>query len=224
MLACLIPKRNLSSVARAVAVALFAFLLGGGSHHAGAGAAPRPQSAAGQASAAASDPLGQALAEYRRNLPRSSRSAAPLRSRASAGLRDAPRTAPARPSKVRPVPGAITGVFGEIRGGGRAHAGVDLDGEVGDPVVSAAAGLIVHSGPPPPGMSGYGNLVVVNHPDGTHALYAHLSAVALPAGTTVEPGTLIGAIGVSGFVTGSHLHWEIRIGDTTIDPWAWLHS
>jgi murein DD-endopeptidase MepM/ murein hydrolase activator NlpD len=120
------------------------------------------------------------------------------------------------------VPGAITGLFGEIRGGGRPHAGVDLDGEIGDPVVNAGAGMVVHAGPPPPGMSGYGNLVVVNHPDGTHALYAHLSAVTVTAGTTLETGVLIGAVGVSGSVTGSHLHWEIRMGESSLDPLAWL--
>ncbi len=123
-----------------------------------------------------------------------------------------------------PVPGSITGFFGEIRGGGRAHAGVDLDGEIGDPVVSAGAGLVVHSGPPPQGWSGYGTMVVVNHPDGTYAMYAHLSSVSLPTGTVVEAGRLIGAIGVSGSVTGSHLHWEMRSGETVIDPIAWLRS
>ena len=129
---------------------------------------------------------------------------------------------PARPAKVRPVTGAITGLFGEIRGGGRPHGGVDLDGEIGDPVVSAGAGLVVHAGPPPPGMSGYGNVVVVNHPDGTQAMYAHLSAISTVAGAVVQPGTLIGAVGVSGSVTGSHLHWEMRIGTAPIDPLAWL--
>lgn len=137
-------------------------------------------------------------------------------------MRDPKPLRPGRPSKVRPVPGAITGLFGEIRGGGRPHGGLDLDGEIGDPVVSAGAGLVVHSGPPPPGMSGYGNVVVVNHPDGTHAMYAHLSAITVPAGTVVEPGTPIGAVGVSGSVTGSHLHWEMRIGEVPIDPLAWL--
>jgi len=123
-----------------------------------------------------------------------------------------------------PASGNITGLFGEIRGGGRSHAGVDLDGEIGDPVVSAGAGLVVHAGPPPQGWSGYGNLVVVNHPDGTYAMYAHLSAVAVITGTVVEPGQLIGAIGVSGSVTGSHLHWEMRHGETPIDPIAWLRT
>lgn len=173
--------------------------------------------------------MALALEEFRRRPARISRSSdvatpAPVpqtTGRPSAAFRD---TKPSRPAKVRPVPGAITGLFGEIRGGGRPHGGVDLDGEIGDPVISAGAGLVVHAGPPPPGMSGYGNIVVVNHPDGTYAMYAHLSAVQILAGTVVEAGTHLGAVGVSGSVTGSHLHWEMRIGEVTIDPLLWLAS
>lgn len=202
-------------------------LLGASSHH--PGVAKRAPVDAAVPAPAGSDPVSIALEELRRRVPHSSRSAdaappALLPSdRPSAALRDAKRN-PGRPSKVRPVPGDITGLFGEIRGGGRAHGGVDLDGEIGDPIVSAAAGLVVHAGPPPPGMNGYGNIVVVNHPDGTHALYAHLSAFHTVAGTVVEPGAPLGAVGVSGSVTGSHLHWEIRIGEVTVDPLLWLAS
>src|SRR5687768_17171289 len=171
------------------------------------------------------DPMAIALEGLRRQA-RPARAGAvqggrPEIDRQSAAFRDPKPLRPARPSKVRPVGGAITGLFGENRGG-RPHGGVDLDGEIGDPVVSAGAGLVVHAGPPPQGWSGYGNVVIVNHPDGTQAMYAHLSAIGTVTGTVVEPGTLIGAVGVSGSVTGSHLHWEMRIGESPIDPLAWL--
>lgn len=213
-----IPKRTFSFFARAAAVLLTALLLGGGSH---AGSSTPPLTMGERPSLAFLGPLelaGRLAGEAGAGAP-------PVDERPSAALKDRARPIPApRPSKVWPVPGSITGFFGEIRGGGRAHAGVDLDGEIGDPVVSAGAGLVVHSGPPPQGWSGYGTLVVVNHPDGTYAMYAHLSSVAVPQGAVVEAGTLIGAIGVSGSVTGSHLHWEMRSGDAVIDPIAWLDS
>ncbi|MBW3536762.1 MAG: M23 family metallopeptidase [Actinobacteria bacterium] len=227
MLIWRIPKRNLSLLARASALVAVSTLLGAGSHHPGvAGRAAGSPDASAQTS---TDPVALAIEELRRRPPRASRSseeatgAPSLRpsARPSAAFRD-PK--PARSAKVRPVPGAVTGLFGEIRGGGRPHGGVDLDGEIGDPVVSAGAGLVVHAGPPPPGMSGYGNTVVVNHPDGTYAMYAHLSAVQIAPGTVVEAGAHLGAVGVSGSVTGSHLHWEMRIGEVTIDPLLWLAS
>ena len=176
--------------------------------------------------AQSTDPVTLALQALRGRVVRPSRSAPALAPRpevapTSAALRD-PKPLRSRPAKVRPVTGAVTGLFGEIRGGGRPHGGVDLDGEIGDPVVSAGAGLVVHAGPPPPGMSGYGNVVVVNHPDGTQAMYAHLSAITTVAGTVVDPGASVGAVGVSGSVTGSHLHWEMRLGTTPIDPLLWL--
>lgn len=215
-----IPKRNLSLLARAGAAILAALALSVGSSQVGAGAPPAPKDAAPPGHP---DPLTRAIEGLGREA-QPSRSAGlagrPLATREPVALRD-PKP-PSRPSKVRPVTGAITGLFGEIRGGGRAHGGLDLDGEIGDPVVSAGAGLVVHAGPAPPGMSGYGNVVVVNHPDGTQAMYAHLSAISTVAGTVVEPGTLLGAVGVSGSVTGSHLHWGMRMGDAPIDPLAWL--
>lgn len=223
MLAWRIPKRNFPLLARAGAVALAALALSLGSARMGVGATLPVKNAA---LARPTDPFALALEGLRRREARPARSAAsvvgrPEPPRQSAAFRDPKPMRPARPSKVRPVGGAITGLFGENRGG-RPHAGVDLDGEIGDPVGSAGAGLVVHAGPPPAGMSGYGNVVIVNHPDGTQAMYAHLSAIAAAPGTVVEPGALIGAVGVSGSVTGSHLHWEMRIGETPIDPLAWL--
>jgi murein DD-endopeptidase MepM/ murein hydrolase activator NlpD len=222
LLAWRIPKRNFPLLARAGAVALVALALSLGSARIGAGAALPVKNAA---LARPTDPFALALEGLRlraaRPAPSSALPVRPEAPRASAAFRDPKPMRPSRPAKVRPVGGAITGLFGENRGG-RPHAGVDLDGEIGDPVASAGAGLVVHAGPPPAGMSGYGNVVIVNHPDGTQAMYAHLSAIGAAPGTIVEPGTLIGAVGVSGSVTGSHLHWEMRIGTTPIDPLAWL--
>ena len=122
---------------------------------------------------------------------------------------------------VRPAAGAVTGLFGEPRRSG-AHPGLDLDGETGDAVSAAAPGTVVHAGPPPAGYSGYGTLVVIDHGNDVQTLYAHLSAVAVAAGTRVHAGDIVGAIGTTGVVTGSHLHFEVRVAGVTVDPTSWL--
>lgn len=132
--------------------------------------------------------------------------------------------AAARPgpaARMRPVEGAITGAFGEPRASGP-HPGVDLDGETGDPIKAAAAGMVLMAGPAAPGWGGYGTIVLIDHGNGVQSLYAHLSAVSVAPGQAVAPGTLVGAMGTTGFVTGSHLHFEVRLNGRPIDPLAWL--
>lgn len=130
------------------------------------------------------------------------------------------RPAP-RPARVRPAAGAVTGWFGEGRRSHR-HLGVDFDGETGDSVWAAAAGTVVNAGTPLPGYSGYGTVVVINHPDGFQTVYAHLSSVSVTNGQTVGAGDRIGSIGTTGHVTGSHLHFEVRHGGALLDPGPWL--
>ncbi|HEX2851465.1 MAG TPA: M23 family metallopeptidase [Acidimicrobiales bacterium] len=124
-------------------------------------------------------------------------------------------------AKVWPASGGLTGWFGEGRPGHH-HSGLDIDGETGDPVVAAEGGTVTVAGPAPAGYSGYGRMVVIDHPDGTETLYAHLSVVSTTAGAVVAAGDPIGAIGTSGNVTGSHLHFEVRVGGVPVDPRPWL--
>lgn len=124
-------------------------------------------------------------------------------------------------SLVRPAGGALTGWFGERRRSHR-HGGIDFDGDTGDPVVAAGLGTVVHAGPAPAGYSGYGLMVLIDHGNGVETLYAHLSAIGVRQGAQVQPGDLIGAIGTTGNVTGSHLHFEVRFGGRTVDPAAWI--
>ena len=121
-----------------------------------------------------------------------------------------------RAAFVRPAPGPLTGWFGEDRPG-HMHTGLDINGETGDPVVAAAYGTVSHAAQAPKGYSGYGQLVVIDH-DGYQTVYAHLSRIDVVPGEVVEPGTLIGAIGTTGSVTGSHLHFEVRINGKPVDP------
>lgn len=126
-------------------------------------------------------------------------------------------------SLVRPAQGARTGWFGERRRSHR-HVGIDFDGDTGDPVVSAGSGTVTHAGQAPDGYGGYGRMVLVDHGDGVTTLYAHLSRVAVTVGTKVQAGQYLGAIGTTGAVTGSHLHFEVRVGGRPVDPADWLAS
>ena len=127
----------------------------------------------------------------------------------------------ARPTVVWPAAGAVTGVYGERRGHG-AHPGLDVDGETGDPIWAAARGVVVWAGRAPAGYSGYGTMVLVDHGEGVQTLYAHLSSVAVAVGDPVEAGDRVGAMGTTGHVTGSHLHFEVRRNGVIVDPTRWL--
>ena len=148
-------------------------------------------------------------------LTRAARSAAPAPTTTTT-------TAPA-PRKVRPAAGGMTGWFGERRGS-RAHPGIDLDGDTGDPIVAAMAGTVVIAGPAPAGYGGYGLMVQIDHGFGLQTLYAHLSSVAVPVGVPVAAGQLVGAMGSTGSSTGSHLHFEVLTLAGRVDPAAWLNE
>jgi murein DD-endopeptidase MepM/ murein hydrolase activator NlpD len=96
----------------------------------------------------------------------------------------------------------------------RFHAGVDLGGGSGDAVFAAAEGRVTYSG----WLGGHGRTVVVQHAGGYVTMYAHLRRVTVSHGQLVKPGTAIGRLGSSGRSTGPHLHFEVRLGGTPIDP------
>ncbi|HUP84440.1 MAG TPA: M23 family metallopeptidase [Acidimicrobiales bacterium] len=124
-------------------------------------------------------------------------------------------------SLVRPARGPLTGWWGEGRRTHR-HTGIDFDGETGDPVVSAGSGAVLHAGPAPTGYGGYGQMVLIDHGNGVSTLYAHLSRIDVSVGQVVAPGEGVGAIGTTGHVTGSHLHFEVRNGGAPVDPASWV--
>ncbi len=97
------------------------------------------------------------------------------------------------------------------------HTGVDLVAPRGTRVNAAAAGQVSFVGTD---RHGYGRYVVIDHPDHTSTLYAHLSAWApgLVVGMKVAQGQRIGAVGMTGAATGPHLHFEVRVADQPVDP------
>ena len=125
-------------------------------------------------------------------------------------------TAPAGAAMLWPLHGAITSKFGyrQLRiSGSNFHTGMDIDGDTGDPIVSATAGVVTYSG----WRSGYGNLVVVRSGE-TEYYYGHASQLLVAAGETVGAGQLIALVGSTGRSTGSHLHFEVRVDGAPVDP------
>ncbi len=123
---------------------------------------------------------------------------------------------------VWPLVGQITSRFGYRRlriSGTNMHYGLDIDGDIGDPLRSATSGTVAFSG----WRGGFGNLVVVTQGD-TEYYYAHASALLVQEGQTVTAGQLIARVGATGNVTGPHLHFEIRVNGTAVDPLPILES
>lgn len=112
----------------------------------------------------------------------------------------------------------ITGGFGDGRiFNGQVssrHTGLDLDGRPGDTVVAAARGIVELVDE----FELAGRVVYLNHGAGLVSAYFHLSEQLVAEGDTVEVGTPIGRVGATGRVTGPHLHWVVRYGQTSVDP------
>lgn len=116
-----------------------------------------------------------------------------------------------RPEFIWPVHGHYTGSYGidTINGANRKHAGVDIDSAGGRNIVAARAGTVVYAGWD---NGGYGNLIVIQHDNGTHTYYAHNASIYVSVGQTVEQGQSIAEMGATGRVTGVHCHFEVRLG------------
>jgi murein DD-endopeptidase MepM/ murein hydrolase activator NlpD len=116
---------------------------------------------------------------------------------------------------VRPYYGDFTSAFGYRWG--RLHAGVDLAGPWGDPIVAATDGCITYAGPE----SGYGEVMRIADWDGTETVYGHMSSFVRTSGC-VHAGDLIARVGAGGDATGPHLHFEVRVDGTPINPVPFL--
>jgi murein DD-endopeptidase MepM/ murein hydrolase activator NlpD len=123
---------------------------------------------------------------------------------------------------VWPVQGIVTSSFGSrldpFKGEGAFHTGIDISANQGDAVRAPADGIVLKAGMG----TGYGREVVVDHGHGVETLFAHLSGFAVIAGQDVHRGDILGYVGSSGHSTGPHLHYEVRIHDTPVNPSKYL--
>jgi murein DD-endopeptidase MepM/ murein hydrolase activator NlpD len=116
-----------------------------------------------------------------------------------------------------PSAGVLSSGFG--RRDGRLHAGIDLSGERGTPIVAADDGVVRFSGRWP---NGYGNAVMLDHGDGLMTLYAHNERNMVRQGERVRRGQIVALMGDTGRASGTHVHFEIHQQGRLVDPLHWL--
>ncbi len=122
-----------------------------------------------------------------------------------------------------PVQGRVSSYFGWRNvsvNGNRYHGGLDIAAPSGTPVKAARSGVVTRAG----WWGTYGNVVVLDHGDGSETRYAHLSAVAVRVGQALRQGDVLGAVGTTGASTGPHLHFEVRFDGRAVDPLPYLQG
>jgi len=123
-----------------------------------------------------------------------------------------------------PVQGPITSSFGEredpFNGEGAFHKGVDISAVYGTPIRAAADGVVESATME----GGYGRQVLLDHGHGLKTLYAHMSGFTVTLGQSVIRGQVIGYVGSSGRSTGAHLHYEVQIHGTPVNPHKYLRT
>lgn len=110
--------------------------------------------------------------------------------------------------RIHPITGIYTG-----------HTGVDIGVGMGSPVYAAADGKVIVASY---GYGGYGVAVVIDHGSGISTLYGHNSSLNVSVGQTVTRGQVIASSGSSGWSTGPHLHFEVRVGGSYVDPMSYF--
>ncbi len=134
------------------------------------------------------------------------------------------RTLFAIPSAMPAQVGMMSSSYGyrrdPITGGGAMHSGIDFKGPYGQPILSAANGIVTHAG----WKSGYGKTVEITHGNGLLTRYAHLSRIHVATGQKVKQGLQLGAMGSTGRSTGTHLHFEVRLNGRAINPRPFLET
>jgi murein DD-endopeptidase MepM/ murein hydrolase activator NlpD len=104
--------------------------------------------------------------------------------------------------------------------GTRMHSGTDFAGPRGTPIPVTADGVVTKAG----WHAGYGKAVIVQHAFGIETLYAHMSEIRVKVGQTVSRGDRIGDMGNTGRSTGTHLHYEVRVGDRPVNPMTYIKA
>lgn len=180
-------------------------------------------------------PVAEAGANYYQSLDRFYQ----LRNTALSGVATQALTAGLRPSSTLtdwvnlaqspslwPIMGRVTSSFGErtdpfgAEAEGEFHRGIDIAAPTGTAIHASGDGVVMSAG----WGTGYGREVVLNHGHGITTLYAHMSSIAVIPGETVSRGQVIGYVGTSGHSTGAHLHYEVRIRNTPVNPHRYMRE
>ncbi|NLZ53715.1 MAG: peptidoglycan DD-metalloendopeptidase family protein [Thermoanaerobacteraceae bacterium] len=119
---------------------------------------------------------------------------------------------------VWPTVGQITSPFGQR--GREFHTGIDIAQSRGAPVRASNSGTVTFAG----WRGGYGNLVIINHGGGIETYYAHNSAINVSVGQQVEKGQQIAKVGSTGRSSGNHVHFEIRVNGSPVNPLNYLNK
>jgi murein DD-endopeptidase MepM/ murein hydrolase activator NlpD len=122
---------------------------------------------------------------------------------------------PSASGLIWPVSGPVVSPFGWRWG--RMHEGIDIAAGYGTPITAAASGVVIYAG----WMGGYGNLIIIDHGGGLATAYGHQSSFAVGGGS-VSQGQTIGYVGCTGHCFGPHLHFEVRINGSAVDPLGYL--
>jgi murein DD-endopeptidase MepM/ murein hydrolase activator NlpD len=122
---------------------------------------------------------------------------------------------PSSSGLIWPVSGPVVSGYG-MRWG-RMHMGIDIGAGYGTPIVASASGTVIFAG----WMGGYGNFVIVDHGGGLSTAYAHQSSIAVGGGA-VSQGQVLGYVGCTGHCFGPHLHFEVRVNGSAVDPLGYL--
>ena len=107
----------------------------------------------------------------------------------------------------------ITGVY-------KLHTGIDISAKTGEEFISAAYGMVIKAGY----NGAYGNMVIIDHGGGVQTLYAHGSSIEVEVGKIVNAGDVVLKVGSTGYSTGPHAHFEIRINGETVNPLDYISN
>lgn len=118
-----------------------------------------------------------------------------------------------------PSGGSISSPYGFRWNGTDFHPGIDIANDYGSPIRATADGVVTTAGW---NSGGYGNMVDIDHGNGITTRYGHASSVVVSAGQHVRRGQIIAYVGSTGFSTGPHVHYEVRVNDRPVDPSSYL--
>ncbi|MBR5468641.1 MAG: peptidoglycan DD-metalloendopeptidase family protein [Firmicutes bacterium] len=125
---------------------------------------------------------------------------------------------PSKPASSSSLSSGFVNRKSPITGKQEKHTGYDIPAPYGSAIVAAEAGTVIYSG----WMNGYGNTIMINHGNNLVTLYAHNSSLVVSKGTTVKRGQQVAKCGSTGWSTGNHCHFEVRLNGTAVSPEPYL--